>query len=257
MLNDSPDNKELEKIVRSYDDPRIVYVENEKNLGISASRNKLIDLARGEYLAVFDHDDISFPTRLEKQAAYLDENPGVGVLGTQVEAPESLKGCDWWLITPADNLDIKRELMRYTAVVHTSAMIRKSVLVESGVRYEEEYSPAEDYLLLVRLIGHTMFHNLPDKLVYYRWHADNTSNRVRERHLDVGALARNIAWREYPYLVSLNASARPPETPPQLAPKKKEWLRLFFIIPFIKIKRKPDGRTKYYLFGFLPLISRR
>lgn len=42
LLNDSPDNKDLARIVKEYDDPRIVYLENEANLGISASRNKLI-----------------------------------------------------------------------------------------------------------------------------------------------------------------------------------------------------------------------
>ena len=59
LLNDSPDNREIEEIVRSYQDPRIVYVENESNLGISESRNKLLALSRGEYVAIFDHDDIS------------------------------------------------------------------------------------------------------------------------------------------------------------------------------------------------------
>lgn len=50
ILNDSPDNVELDKLVKSYEDERIVYLKNEKNMGITQSRNKLLDLAKGSIL---------------------------------------------------------------------------------------------------------------------------------------------------------------------------------------------------------------
>ena len=63
LLNDaSPDNSE--EIIKTFKDARIRYYRNEKNLGISASRNKLMTLARGVYLVVLDVDDISLPNRL-------------------------------------------------------------------------------------------------------------------------------------------------------------------------------------------------
>lgn len=69
ILDDCPeDDREL--IVKSYKDRRIKYLRNETNMGISESRNKLVDMARGEYLAVMDHDDVSLPERLEKQVNY-------------------------------------------------------------------------------------------------------------------------------------------------------------------------------------------
>ena len=82
ILNDSPDNKEIEKIVKdyAYKDKRIKYYKNDKNIGIAKSRNKLLDLASGEYIAVFDHDDISLPTRLEQEVKILDENPKIGAV---------------------------------------------------------------------------------------------------------------------------------------------------------------------------------
>ena len=80
LLDDCPeDNREA--VVRSYNDRRIVYLKNDRNLGIAASRNRLIDLAKGEYLAIFDHDDICRPERLAKQVSYLDANPECGVIG--------------------------------------------------------------------------------------------------------------------------------------------------------------------------------
>lgn len=92
ILNDSPENNELDKIVESYKDKRIKYFKNDKNLGISRSRNKLIDLAQGEYIAIFDHDDISLPTRLEKQVRFLDENLDVGLVGSWLEKFENPMG---------------------------------------------------------------------------------------------------------------------------------------------------------------------
>ena len=69
ILNDCSTNADVEEVVKSYTDPRIVYAVNERNLGISPSRNRLLDMAQGEYLAVMDHDDISLPERFEKQVA--------------------------------------------------------------------------------------------------------------------------------------------------------------------------------------------
>ena len=75
ILNDGSTVQGLEEVVRSFHDPRIVYAENERNLGISRTRNRLMDMARGEYFAVMDHDDVSLPERLEKQTAFLDAHP--------------------------------------------------------------------------------------------------------------------------------------------------------------------------------------
>ena len=66
ILDDCPED-DREEIIKSYKDKRIKYSKNETNLGITRSRNKLIDMAKGEYLAVFDHDDISLPERFQKQ----------------------------------------------------------------------------------------------------------------------------------------------------------------------------------------------
>ena len=84
ILDDCP-NDSREEIVKSYHDPRIVYFQNERNLGITPSRNKLIEMAKGEYLAVMDHDDISLPTRFEKQVVYLDAHKNVGVVSCLAE----------------------------------------------------------------------------------------------------------------------------------------------------------------------------
>jgi len=83
ILNDASTNN-AEEVIKSYTDPRIKYFKNEKNPGISETRNKLLDLATGEYLAIMDHDDISLPNRLQKQIDYLNNNPEVGVVSSHI-----------------------------------------------------------------------------------------------------------------------------------------------------------------------------
>ena len=63
-------------------DERVWVVRNERNLGLTRSLNRCLSLARGEYFARQDADDISLPERLALQVQLLDANPHVGAIGT-------------------------------------------------------------------------------------------------------------------------------------------------------------------------------
>lgn len=244
ILNDSPDNVEIEKIVMSYKDKRIKYYKNEKNLGISESRNKLIDLAKGEYLAVFDHDDISVPTRLEKEVEILDKHSEIGVVSGNIRRfPKESQSYH-----PQNNIEIKFALMHSNVIAHTAAMFRKSVLIDNNIRYEKDFSPAEDYRIVLRLIPYTMFHNIQSIIVNYRDEETNTTHINWEKMVNADALCRCYAAREYPYFYQswLNNNVH----------KTKQWIKLFDLIPFIKIKIK-SNKKKYYLFGLIPFLSVR
>ena len=63
-------------------DSRLRIIPNETNLGLTRSLNKAIGLAHGRYLGRQDADDISLPQRLERQVAFLNAHPEVGLVGT-------------------------------------------------------------------------------------------------------------------------------------------------------------------------------
>ncbi len=242
ILNDSPENAQLDAIVASYQDERIRYHRNDHNMGISATRNKLIDMAQGEFLAVMDHDDICAPTRLEKQVAYMTRHPKVGVLGSQAESLPPGKIAP----TPEYDIEIKLALMWGCVIIHPSAMIRSSVLKRTAVRYESHYTPAEDHAMWCRLIPHTRFHNLQEKLLTYRQHKKNTShtqqNRMRIAAEAVRVLAEQTAPGLYKeYLMTAQQITR---------------FKLFGFIPLLKIVRLGYRKT-VYLFGRIPLYCIR
>jgi len=89
IINDGSTDSSV-KIIKSYDDPRIRFIANEKNLGVIPTLNKGFALAQGEFIARMDADDISLPKRLELQADFMDKHPEAGAIGLTANKEESL-----------------------------------------------------------------------------------------------------------------------------------------------------------------------
>ena len=236
ILNDSPENDVIEKMVLSYKDPRIIYMKNAKNIGISNSRNKLLENAKGEYVAIFDHDDISMPNRLEEQVKILDNNPDIGAVSSNIKIYNQNKITNY----PTKNQDIKASLVNRGCVFcHPASMLRKSVLIENNIKWEEKYSPCEDYMLWAKLIDVTMFSNIKEPLIQYRDHKNNTSHLQKEKMDDKTALIKNFLINKYPHYLNTTVE-----------------YKLFGHITILKIQRYGNKHI-YKLFGILPLMRKR
>lgn len=176
-------------------DERIVFIKNNANKGLIYSLNLGLEIAKGEYIARMDDDDISMPTRFEKQVEYLDSHPQVTVLGTFIEPIGDDKGESWVTIEDSDELDVAMNF--YNPMCHPSVMIRNSFLKEHNLNYSPEALYAEEYHLWMKIIlAGGKLANLPEKLVQYRMHKksvtqasktqkiqDKTAERVRENLL--------------------------------------------------------------------------
>jgi glycosyltransferase EpsE len=83
ICNDASTDGTWQKVLAwTEKDKRISASENERNLGLAASLNRLLELASGEYIARMDGDDVSLPDRFEKQVAFLDRNPAYAFVGS-------------------------------------------------------------------------------------------------------------------------------------------------------------------------------
>lgn len=158
-----------EKIVLSYQDPRIVYVKNEKNLGVAETLNRGLHVARGEYIARMDADDRSVSHRFEKQVDYLDKNPHAVLCGSRVIVFTDT-GEHRPANYPTEDGQIRTMLLFSCPLAHPSVMIRKSVIDEHGLQYEVAFEKVEDYRLWTRLAEYGQLCNLPEPLLYYRKH---------------------------------------------------------------------------------------
>ncbi len=74
IIVDDCSTDETETIVRSFDDPRIHYLQNEQNSGAALTRNKALRAAKGRYIAFLDSDDLWNPDKLERQIAFMEHN---------------------------------------------------------------------------------------------------------------------------------------------------------------------------------------
>ncbi|HRH38589.1 MAG TPA: glycosyltransferase family 2 protein, partial [Flavobacteriales bacterium] len=114
---------------RAFTDPRIRILTSETNTGRADAANRGYDAARGEYIAVLDADDIAAPDRLEKQVAFLDAHPEVGVCGSYAQTFGIRDHIATWPLTDEEARGL---LLFQDPLLYGSAIIRRSVLEEHG-----------------------------------------------------------------------------------------------------------------------------
>ncbi len=154
-------------IVRSYTDKRIKFYINEHNMGVAATLNRGLDLAEGEYIARMDSDDISLPTRFEKQIQYMESHPNIGVLGTKISVfGEGISEYEFEFSTTTKQA--KADLFFNSSLAHPTVMMRREAL--NGIRYELEYDGLEDYVLWWRISQTYEIVSLSEVLLRYRKH---------------------------------------------------------------------------------------
>lgn len=179
ILNDCSSDR-TEEIILSYDDPRIVYLKNERNLGVAATLNRGLAMAKGEYIARMDADDISLPERFAKQVAYLDGHPAVAVLGTNLEAFDQTGVLRYgWSATDPDQMRI--DLLFSCGLAHPSVMMRRSVTAELG-GYDPAFEGLEDYELWCRVARKYDVTTLPDILFRYRMHGGQVTKNPSAKY---------------------------------------------------------------------------
>lgn len=174
IINDGSTDSSFEKI-KKFNDKRISVINNKANIGLSASLNKGIRLAKGKYIARMDADDISLPDRLEKQYKFMEQNENIGILGTGYVLIDKRGKELGEFIYPVDPIEIRWKLLTRPIFPHPTVMLRKAILLENNLFYNEEYSATQDYELWSKIINYTNGINLPEALLKYRNHENSKS----------------------------------------------------------------------------------
>jgi glycosyltransferase involved in cell wall biosynthesis len=155
-------------ILTSYEDPRIVLLHNERNVGVTRALNRGLARARGEYIARMDPDDISMPRRLEKQVSFLDTHPRVGLLGSRICVLQQRTGRTYTFDNPPTNAQCQWYLLLDNPIAHPAAMMRREVLERAGGRYDERLPSAIDHELFSRMALLCELANLSEPLLTWR-----------------------------------------------------------------------------------------
>lgn len=169
-------HKDVKQICLEYRaaDKRIKYKKLQKNLGISGNTNACIEMAQGDYIALFDHDDLLHPAALyenmkaicEQDAdfIYTDEN-------TFHETPSDA-------YCPNYKPDFAPDTLRsYNYICHLSTF--KASLLEKVGKFRSEFDGSQDYDMILRLTekAEKIVH-IPKVLYYWRSHASSVASDI-------------------------------------------------------------------------------
>lgn len=182
IINDSSKDRSLD-ILAAYDDPRIKIIHNDTNIGLTRSLNRGLAAAKGDFIARMDCDDISMAHRLEKQVAFLEQHPDIGILGSSCLLFKGSQKEENILHMPESDLNIRWKSLLANPFLHSTVIIRQSVLKQNSLGYDEAIATAQDYDLWTRILRHTHGANLREPLIRLRKHHDAITSTQRKAQL--------------------------------------------------------------------------
>ncbi|TKX72879.1 glycosyltransferase [Halorubrum sp. GN11_10-6_MGM] len=174
------------EIVRDFNDSRIQLLENEKNIGLTKSLNRALEVAAGKYIARQDADDLSHPSRLEREVEYIKSNEDVALVGTGA-----------YLIDGDGTIQQERmvlgnvsfdDLVTKNHIIHGSVLARKDVF-EAVDRYDEVFKYSQDLDMWLRIAEEYKIRNIPEPLYYFRIHDESVYFSSKESSMLYAQLA--------------------------------------------------------------------
>ncbi len=190
IVNDGSTDNTV-KIIQSYNDDRIILIDQE-NGGVSKALNTGLSVAKGEYIARFDADDICYPERIQKQLDFLETNPSYVIVGSDAE----------YMLENGEHLfnfscightheDLIAKLYFYCPFIHSSVMYRKNDVLKAG-GYSLLAHNFEDYFLWTRLATMGKLYNLPEIIIRIRFNPASVTIDEKWRGKRFRELKRNI-----------------------------------------------------------------
>ena len=214
LIIDDGSTDETPSVLARYKDHRL-RLFTQSNRGLAATLNRGIELARGQYIARQDQDDISYPDRFAKQIAFFEAHPNCALLGTWAEIWRGNSKSDRQHKHPSENALLHYELLLNNPFVHSSVMIRRLAIDHVGPYCtDSRRQPPEDFELWSRIARLYEVANIPEVLHIYREVPGSMSRDGSSPFLDhlVTITAENIAWAaqthaENPHVINIAALA--------------------------------------------------
>lgn len=191
IVDDHTTDKESKAYLDQLSDERIRIIRNETNLGITKSLNVGMRAAKGKYIARMDSDDISLPTRFEKQLAFMEAHPEVIVCGTWYEQFGDKTGVVKREMPDQETMRCSFIYGNIFGLSHPSAFFRADMLRENGILYDENLPTAQDYGMWTTCIEYGSIANVEEVLVRYRIHQAQVSVAKRALQIECAARVQN------------------------------------------------------------------
>jgi glycosyltransferase involved in cell wall biosynthesis len=185
IICDNGSTDDTPRIVKKYDDPRIRYVQNEKNLGLVGNHQRCVELAETRYVNIWHDDDIMRPDNLERKIDVLEKNPTIGLVFSNVELIDAA-GREYHYRWNEECQKDYMETLPVGALFFIGTVVsRKESLLQAG-GFRPSYSPLTcDSALWLRMLLQCDAACLGAPLVKYRQHKKNTTSQYYGTHFMV------------------------------------------------------------------------
>ncbi len=191
IIDDNSTDSTL-KIINKFarKDSRIRVLQSGRNLNCGGDKcaNLGLKAAQGEYIARMDADDISYPTRFEKQIKFLEDNKNIFLIGSNADVINHEGEIIGEKTEPLSSEAIYKAYFGFHPLVHPTCMFRSKLKNGKRFEYKIKYSANNDYYTFFRLIcqGYK-FVNMDERLIKYRIHSHNATF-VHMKHKFVNSL---------------------------------------------------------------------
>ncbi len=157
----STDN--TDKIVSEFNDKRIVYLKNEKNLGAALTRNRALQQAKGEWIAFLDSDDLWTPNKLQKMISFMNDNKYVFAYHNYEKIDEESNAMNVFVTGP--KIVTKRKMYHYGYPGCLSFMYSTKFY---GLIQIKDIKKNNDYAILLQLCKKANCYLLNENMAKYR-----------------------------------------------------------------------------------------
>lgn len=175
------------ELLASYRDSRL-RVLRQAQAGLSNTLNRGISEARGIFIARNDQDDISLPHRLERQLDFFKSHPDVDCLFSKyIKAGAKKARAENY--RPGTPQALILEVGRSQIPQHGSSMMARRTVLQASGGYRQDYYPADDWDLQLRLVEKYDVRLLEESLVIYRYHLGANTYPTFQRMMQNGRWA--------------------------------------------------------------------
>lgn len=198
IVGDTPfsDRERVFKIIEEYasKDSRIKFFPNENNIGLTKSLNVGLSHCSGKYIARMDADDISVPTRLEKQVTFMESNPTILASSAWFEFIDEAGKCSGSIVRHSDSIEgIHLDILKNTVMGHPVSIYHR-IVNNMEVRYDESMIYAQDYMLWVWILQYGNISNIQEVLLYYRLNEDQITFKFGQKQQECARKAQQMAF---------------------------------------------------------------
>ncbi len=170
-------------------DSRIIYRKLEKNEGISGNTNACLGFASGEYVALFDHDDMLHPSALYRCAKEIEEQEAEFIYTDEMTFEhDSIKKIATLHFKPAYS---PQNLLGVNYITHLS-VFKRSLLDTNGL-YDDAYDGSQDHDMILRLTSAAKHvSHVPEILYFWRVHPQSVSADISAKPYAIDAGRRAV-----------------------------------------------------------------